>query len=67
VKRHICFQVDLAFPIQLIQTGRDRFTVRYGKQIKERLTYAQAAKELGECIMHARACDGELDNRMPGE
>lgn len=36
--------------------------VTYGKQIKSNLTYAQAAKELGECIFHHLACEGKLDN-----
>lgn len=53
--------------IELRQQGRDRFSVRYGLQLKERLTYGEAALELGACIMHMRACDGALDNREPGE
>ena len=32
------------------------------KQIKNNLTYAEAAAELGACIMHAAACEGKLDN-----
>ena len=66
MKPKTCFHDDHA-DISLIQTGVDRFTVKYFKQIKERLTYSQAALELGACIMHALACDGKLDNREPGE
>lgn len=58
---------DLAFPIRLEQQGVDQFTVVYGLQVKRDLSYAQAATELGECIMHALACDSRLDNREPGE
>lgn len=64
----ICHTIEgLAFPISLIQTGKDRFTVVYGKQTKKRLSYAQAAEEYGAAIMHALACDGKLDNREQGE
>lgn len=53
--------------IELRQQGVDRFSVRYGLQLKTRLDYAAAAAELGACIMHMAACDGALDNREPGE
>lgn len=64
----ICdYRSDLAFPVALLQTGVDRFTVQYGLQIKTGLNYARAAAEYGECVMHALACDGRLDNRTKGE
>lgn len=53
--------------IELRQQGRERFSVRYGLQFSERLTYAEAARELGEVLMHFAACEGVLDNREPGE
>lgn len=53
--------------IELRQQGRDRFSVRYGLQLKTEMSYAAACSELGACIMHAAACEGLLDNRMPGE
>ncbi len=53
--------------IELRQQGVDRFSVRYGLQLKTHLNYASAAKELGACIMHKAACDGALDNREPEE
>ncbi len=53
--------------VELIQTGFDRFTVRYFKQVKPGLTYAAAAKEFGRCVMHALACEGNLDNRDRAE
>jgi hypothetical protein len=52
---------DLAFPISVIQTGKDSFTVQYGKQVKRGLSYAEAAKELGQSIFHALACDGKIE------
>jgi len=59
--------VDTKLSVGLFQDGIDSFTVVYGKQIKGKLTYGQAATELGACIMHSLACDGKLDNREKGE
>lgn len=68
MKTTLCHEItDIAFGVKLEQTGVDRFTVTYGKQIKSRLNYGQAAREYGAAIMHALACDGELDNREKGE
>lgn len=53
--------------ITLTQHGFDRFSVSYGKQFNTDLDYAQAAKELGACIMHALACNNQLDNRTAAE
>lgn len=39
-----------------------RFTVTYGLQRKTMLSYADAARELGECIFHHLACESLLDN-----
>lgn len=49
--------------IELRQQGIDRFSVRYGLQFRDRLTYNRAALELGAAIMHHAACSGLLDNR----
>ena len=51
----------LAFPVKLEMLHSGRFRVTYGQQIRTNLTYAEAAKELGECIMHALGCDGAFD------
>ncbi len=68
MKTKTCFELpDMAFPIRLLQTGVDSFTVEYGKQIKQRLSYGNACTELGAAIMHALACDGKVDNRQRGE
>lgn len=53
--------------VKVEQTGVDRFTVTYGLQIRRGLNYTQAAHEFGECVFHALACDGLLDNRERGE
>ena len=57
---------DLAFPIKLEQSGPENFAVTYGQQIHAGLTYAEAAHEFGECVFHALACDGRLDNSEAG-
>lgn len=77
MKSVLCFATGGANPfkdappgsqlIELRQHGRDRFSVRYGMQIKKGLDYSAAALELGACIMHDAACDGILDNRENGE
>ena len=61
----LVYRTEIAgLPVELIQQGTSqRFTVRYFKQVRRDLSYAQAAKELGECIMHAAACDGMIRDR----
>jgi hypothetical protein len=54
-------RVDLA--VSLMQIGVDKFTVTYGSETTRVLTYVEAAKEYGLCVMHALACEGKLDNR----
>lgn len=66
--KQVCIELkDLEWPISLIQTGQNSFTVMYGKSRKSFLNYGQAASELGSAIMHALACAGKLDNRLKGE
>lgn len=50
--------------IRLEQAGgrRKLFTVTYGKQISENLSYTRAAIEFGLVLFHALACEGKLDN-----
>lgn len=60
-----CFETEIAgFKISLSQTRDGSFMVRYGKQIFKGLCYQKAAQELGECIMHALACESLLDNEV---
>lgn len=53
--------------VTLQQRAKDNFAVRYGKEVHSSMTYAQVCTELGKALMHQLACDGLLDNRMPGE
>lgn len=57
-----CILLNLAFDVEVKQGANGRFSVRYGKQLKEDLDYDEAAKEFGYCVFHALACDGKLDN-----
>lgn len=50
------------FDIVVTQFKTKRFTVRYGQQVKDKLSYDDAAKELGLSMFHALACEGVLDN-----
>jgi hypothetical protein len=61
MKLRICWECEsLTFPIRLIQSGPDRFTVIYGQQSTTDLNYNHAAHKLGSCLMHALACDGKI-------
>ena len=51
----------IPFGIELRQKRRKNFSVKYGEQIKENLSYVEAATEFGLCLMHALNCDGKLD------
>ena len=54
-----CFETVLAgFTIMLEQDARGKFWLTYGKQETGHDTYADAAKALGEAIMHASSCEG---------
>lgn len=53
--------------VTLQQRGKNNFAVRYGKEVHADPTYSEACEKLGQAIMHQSACDGNLDNRMPGE
>jgi len=66
--RSPCFETEIDhIPIKLTQRGRNSFTVQYYKYVKRKLTYDEAAMELGSCIMHAAACARRLDNHEKGE
>lgn len=55
------------YDVFLGQRGPDDFLILYGQQSKENLTYEEAATELGACLMHAAACNGQIDNGSKGE
>jgi len=67
MKKRLCFKTEIGWTIKLEQTGLDSFTVTYGAEVQPRLDYASAAEALGQCIMHALACEDKLDNRAKGE
>ena len=39
------------------EDNNGRFILTYGCEVKPGLNYAQAASELGECLMHHLACE----------
>ena len=51
-----------AWPVQIYQhkTSEKRYAVTYGCQYRMGMDYAEAAAELGQCIMHALVCDSLL-------
>lgn len=57
---------DLTAPAYIyLQQGKRKgsgFTVGYGLQVHTNLSYAAAAKELGECVMHYLSGEGMIDN-----
>ena len=61
MKKLVFEDTETDSPVRLYRTGKGRFTVEYGKQVTERLSYGAAAAELGQCLMHALACAGRLD------
>ncbi len=57
-----CFETKIGgFTIALQQTSKNFFTVVYGKQVFKKMSYVKASHELGECIMHALACDALIN------
>ena len=62
----LCWSSD-EWTVKLYQRGVDRFTVQYGLQTDQELSYGEACAKLGQAILHALACDGELDNRERGQ
>ena len=54
-------------PVSLIHLRQSdaegrRFSLQYGIQIQQKLTYSLACKALGQALMHHLACEGKLDN-----
>ena len=53
------FRLDsFGFPIT-VERGERTYRVKYGAHVVSRLSYVEAAHELGECIFHALACEGK--------
>jgi hypothetical protein len=52
--------------LTIAQRGQNGlFRVTYGLQVKEGLTYEQAAHEFGECLFHWLACEAKIGNIGP--
>ncbi len=49
-------RIRSSHPVSIKQMDNDCFVVTYGKQVSAPLNYQQAAKELGEALMHAMCC-----------
>lgn len=47
--------------VELWKGPKGLYAVVYGLQMREGLTYEEAGKELGLCLMHSLACEGKLD------
>ena len=57
------FETEIAgYQITLMQNSKGEFVVQYGYQQYTTKDYSEAAKELGQCIMHALACEGKITN-----
>lgn len=50
-------------PLRLDQQGPDDFTVTYGKETRAGLSYGEAARQLGQAILHWLSCEDVIDNR----
>jgi hypothetical protein len=55
-------QAPHQYPVELTQQGVNKFTVVYGRHVRAGLDYNRAAREYGECVMHAAACAGLLQD-----
>ena len=53
---------DSDIKVEQSESTKGRFKVTYGLQVKNDLTYSEAAQELGFCIFHNLACESKLDN-----
>lgn len=49
------------YTVTLYQTSKTRFRVVYGLQQRAGLSYVDAAKEYGLCILHALTCAGTIE------
>jgi hypothetical protein len=54
------YRMNSSLPSQQ-QDSVNCFAIEYGTHFSEYLNYAEACKELGECLMHALQCANKLD------
>lgn len=62
MKQCVSIQFQHGITVELWQRADKSFRVKYGLCVKDKMTYAEAAVELGTCVMHAAACQNQLDN-----
>lgn len=61
--RHLhTVEIPGQYPVTLELRASGGFRVIYGKEIHDRLSYNEAARHFGESVLHALACDGQLNN-----
>lgn len=53
---------NLNWPISLEQDKDGSFTVSYGVDVRQGLTWQQAAKRIGDSIMHSLACESIIED-----
>lgn len=53
---------DGDYPVSLYKLNAETFAVEYGCQTSVGLSYSDAAKEYGQCVMHSLACASKLDD-----
>lgn len=51
------------FPISIEQGRGGKFTVTYGAEVRDGMSYEEAGDHLGHAILHALACAGAVTDR----
>lgn len=62
-KYAICYAVGAVVLEQRLDNNL--FRVRYATELRDGLTYNQAAREFGRCVMHMLECEGKLNGDGP--
>lgn len=44
--------------VEIFQLNQQQFAVRYGLQLNQELSYAEAASIFGRCVLHSLTCEG---------
>lgn len=62
---NLCFE-NTELDVKLEQERRSkRFRVTYGLEVRSGLGYSEAAKQFGQVMFHALACESKLNNEGP--
>ena len=61
--KKLIFSTDATeYPVAIYQDSTDRlFTVTYGLERQDNLSYDEAAKHLGQSLMHSATCQGLVE------